>query len=137
MKKLHLKVLTIEKTVYDDFIDEIKIPTLSGEIGVHGNHTPMVSIIKTGEMIIKKDSNEIPLFIQGGVIEVRPGSEAVILADEVEHLKDIKIEEVEIAYTRAKIAMENHTKELDVDFAQLEVTLSRELARLKAAQKWR
>lgn len=136
MNKLHVRILTTEKTVYDDRVDEIIVPTKAGMIGVYATHAPLVTIMKTGEMIVRKDGQDIPFAVSGGILEVRPGSQAIILADDTEHAHEISIEEAEKAYARAEAAMKEKEHELDVDFAAFEVTLAKELNRLKIARKW-
>lgn len=133
---LHVRILTTEKTVYDDHVDEILVPTQSGMIGVFSNHAPLITIIKTGEMIVRKGEERVPFAISGGILEVRPGSQAVVLADDTENAREISIVEAEKAYARAQEVMKEKRDSLDVDFARFERELLRELNRLKTAQKW-
>lgn len=136
MSKLHVRILTTEKTVYDDHVDEILVPTQSGMIGVLANHSPLVTIMKTGEMILRNDGVDMPFAVSGGILEVRPGSQAIILADDTEHAHEISIDEAESAYARAKEAMERKEDTLDIDFAKFEIEMLKELNRLKVARKW-
>ena len=56
--KLSFTVVTPEKIIYEAEIDSATIPTKEGEITVLANHTPLVSLLSSGEMIIKKNKDE-------------------------------------------------------------------------------
>lgn len=143
---ISLKILTPEQIIYSDEVSEVVLPTESGEIGVLPGHAPLVSIIKTGEIRIKKKDNPdtIPLSISSGILEVRPinrekdqNSEVVVLAASSEFASEIDIERAEKAYERAKRAMEEKENISDVDFAKLQAVIDRELNRVNIAKKWR
>ncbi len=51
---MKLNIITPERIVYSDDIDQITIPTMDGEITVLPHHVPLVGILKAGELIIKK-----------------------------------------------------------------------------------
>lgn len=141
-----LKILTPEKTIYQDSVNKIVIPTESGEIGILPNHSPLVSIIKPGEIRIEKDSQTeaIPLSISGGIVEIRPSSiqnninsEVIILAGMSEFANEIDIAKAEEAYNRAQKAMEEADNLSDIDFAKLQSTINKELNRINIAKKYR
>lgn len=144
---ISLKILSPEKIVYEDDVYEVMVPTRSGEIGILPNHSPLVSIIKTGEILIKKiagTSDIISLSISGGTLEVRPSkksegkkSEVIILSSGSELASEIDIARAENAYERAKRAMEEIENLSDVDFAKFQAIMERELNRVKIAKKWK
>lgn len=137
--KIKLKIVTPEKTVYEDEIDQITLPTKSGEITILPNHIPLVSSLKPGEILIKKGSEEIPLATAGGFIEVAENS-LTILADSAERLEEIDEARAEEARRRAEELMKKHGEAKDVeavDYAALSAKLERELARLKVVRKYR
>ena len=137
-KKIQLKIITPEDIVYDSGdIDEISIPTEAGEITVLPNHSPLVSIIKTGEIRLKKSGERLGLAISKGILEVRPDSQIVILADRSEHAHDIDVDRAEDAYGRARDLMMKKEEKTDIDFARFEVLMEKELNRVKVAKRWR
>jgi F-type H+-transporting ATPase subunit epsilon len=81
---LHLRILATDRTVFNDTADEITLTTESGVIGVLGGHSPLVTIIRPGKMSIKKDEKVFTYTISGGVLEVRPGSQVIVLATTIE-----------------------------------------------------
>ena len=66
-KKLNFEIITPEKIVYSDKVDEVVLPTVMGEIGILPNHIPLVSILKPGELRIKKGKEEEFLAVSGGL----------------------------------------------------------------------
>ncbi len=143
---ISLKILTPEKVIYQDDVLKIAVPTESGEITVLPNHSPLVSIVKPGEIRIQKSTNEesIPLAINGGIVEIRPvlagkeiGSEVIILASGSEFASDIDIAKAEESYERAKRAMEEKDNLSDIDFSKFQAVIDRELNKIKIGKKYR
>jgi F-type H+-transporting ATPase subunit epsilon len=142
---LSFKILTAEKSVYQDDVLKVILPTESGEIGIMPNHQPLVSIIKSGEIRIEKeDQSIIPLSISAGIVEIRPSShqlnkktEVIILASRSELASEIDINRAEEAYARAKKAMEDTENLSDVDFARFQALIDKELNRIKIGKKYR
>ncbi|MCX6780134.1 MAG: ATP synthase F1 subunit epsilon [Candidatus Magasanikbacteria bacterium] len=70
MSKINLKIVTPEKVIYENNqVDQITIPTTTGEITVLPNHVPLVSILKSGEMIFKENGQENFFALSGGFLE--------------------------------------------------------------------
>ena len=51
---LKLRVVTPDKVIVDEIVDNLSIPTTSGVITVLDKHIPIVSVIKAGEMIVRR-----------------------------------------------------------------------------------
>lgn len=135
MEKINLKIATPEKVVYKDFVDQITLPTTTGEITVLPNHIPLISVLKPGEIRILKDNEEIPLAVSGGFIEIQ-AEKVVILADTAEKALDIDIERAEAARQRAQEVMKE--KKLDAqDYAGMAAQIEKEMARLKVGKKYK
>ena len=146
-KQLKLKIVTPEKLVLEELVDEVIIPTTEGEIAVLPEHIPIVAGLKSGDVVGIVNGEHIPFAVVGGFVEVKntlsgvqhPTSytEVVILADFAEHVSELSDEAIEKAKTRAselKKQMEN--KEV-IDFEHFETELERALTRVKIADKWR
>lgn len=136
MNKLYFQIITPEKIVYEDEITQVTIPTKQGQITVLSHHIPLISILEPGELIIKKDGQEAPLFVSGGFVEVRKGNKIVILADSAEYAHEIDEERAEQARARA-LALQKEKFTDDVKFMEASASLERALARLKVARKHR
>lgn len=135
MKKINLMIVTPERVVYQNEVDEITASTESGVIGILPEHAPLVSIVKTGEFSVKKDGEILPLAVAGGILEVRSGSRVVVLADYSEFAREIDLKRAEEAYARARELMEKKAEIEDVDFARFQSMIEKELNRVKIASK--
>ena len=138
MSKINLKIVTPEKIIYqNDQVDQVSIPTTTGEITVLPNHIPLVSILQSGEMVFKENGQENFFALSGGFLEVKEHSEVLILADNVEHAHEINIEKAEAAKAKAQAQMSELRNAEDVDFAKLQAVIDREANRLRVGNKYR
>lgn len=132
---MRLNIITPEKIVFSEDVDQVTIPTMDGEITVLPHHIPLVGLLKAGELIIKKGDEIIPLAVSGGMLQVRADG-VTILADTAERVEEIVEERAEEARKAAEKLMEE--KRFDAEeYATIAAKMDRELARLKVARKWR
>lgn len=137
-KGLEIKIVTPDKVIYDSFgVTSITIPTMNGEITVLPDHIPLITPLKTGEVVFKKDGLDLGIAISGGVLEVRGGNQVVLLVERGELAHDIDVARAEDAYERAKLAMKMEMNEADVDFAKFQGLMEKELNRINIGKKWR
>jgi F-type H+-transporting ATPase subunit epsilon len=133
MNKIKLRIVTPERVVLTEEVDQVSIHTSSGQITILPNHIPLGSQIVPGEIMIKKDKEEEWLAISGGMVEVLPG-ETVILADTAERVAEID----EARANEAKKRAEEVIKEKIIDseeYAFMAAKLQKELARLKVVRR--
>lgn len=134
---LKFKIVTPEKTIYENEIYQVTIPTMEGEITVLPNHIPLISVLKAGELRFKDKNGEQQMAVSGGFLEVRGKNEIVILADHAQRVGDIDIDKAEEARARAEEQMANLKNAQDVDYAKLQAIMDRELNKLRVAKKYR
>ena len=131
--KLKFEIITPERVVLKDEVDQITIPTAEGEITILPNHIPLIAVLRPGEIIAKKGKEEIAMSCSGGFIEVT-GDKVLILADTAEKAEELVEEEIEKARERAQKILEE--KHIDAEkYADAAAAMERELARLKVARK--
>ena len=132
---MKLNIITPEKVVFSEDVDQVTIPTMDGEITLLPNHIPLVGLLKAGELIIKKGNEVIPLAVSGGMLQIRADG-VTILADTAERVEEIVEERAEEARKAAEKLMEE--KRFDAEeYATIAAKMERELARLHVARKWR
>ena len=131
---LSFEIITPEKTIYKDEVDEIIVPTTKGEIAILPSHINLLTQVSAGELIIKKGSDTHTIAVTGGFLEVN-NNKISILADYAIRAQDIQIARVEEAKKRAEKAMEEKTSEKDFKIAQGELLKS--LLELKVAGRHR
>lgn len=127
---LAFEIITPEKTVFKDEVDEIVVPTVKGEIAILPNHVNLLTQVSPGELIVKKGENTYPIAITGGFLEVN-NNKISILADYAIRAQDIEVARAEEARKRAEKAMQEKTTDKDFKIAQGELLKS--LLELKVA----
>ena len=132
--KFHLSIITPNKVLLQDEVDEVIIPTTSGDVGILANHAPLLSQISSGELLIKKGDKQESMVINGGFLEMSQNNLS-ILADYAINTKDVDLEKTRKAKERAEKLMKE--KISDVDYAELEKEFARALAELNVAKKYR
>ncbi len=136
---LKLKVVTPDKVLVDEIIDSVSIPTTTGVISVRSKHVPLVSTIKSGEMIVHKAGTGLGYAVFRGLVNVRPHrkglTEVVVLLERSEPVEELDHMRAEEALARAK-AMKDE-KDDDVDFGLFESLIEKELNRVKIARKYK
>jgi len=133
-KKIKFKIVTPEKTVYEDTVDQVTLPTQDGEITVLPNHIPLISVLTSGELVAKKGGEEIAMAVSGGMIEVQK-NEITILADTAERAEEIDIKRAEEAKQRAEKLKDEKIRSDETDYATAAAILEKNLARIKVARK--
>ncbi len=129
---LVLEIITPEKVVYKNEIDEALIPTVNGQIGILPGHIGLVSKIVPGELVVKKGGNQDILAITGGFLEVNK-DKVTILADYAIRAEDIEIAKVQEAQKRAEKLMEE--KLTEEEFRVNEAEMLKAITQLRVASK--
>ena len=81
MAKLKVTIIGKDKIAYEGEAEAVFVPTQTGIIEVLPNHAQLVSALSSGELVLKTGSEDKKFKVSGGVLEVRPESHVVILAD--------------------------------------------------------
>lgn len=134
---IHFKIVTPERVVYENDVLQVSLPTTTGEITILPNHVPLISVVSAGELNIKDAGGEHTIAIAGGAVEVRPGNEVVILADNAERADEIDVARAEEARKRAEEQMQQLKNAEDVDYAKIQALMDRELNRIRIGKKYR
>lgn len=134
MAELRLEIITAERVVYADDVNVVVAPGIEGELGILPHHTPLMTMLKPGELLVRKDKEETYLAISGGFLEVRP-DKVLILADTCERVEEIDIARAKAAKRRAEERLTQPAPGMDL--ARAQVALSRSLIRLKVAERRR
>jgi len=128
---IHLEIVTAERVVLSDDVDQINAPTKDGRVGILPRHAPLLTILDVGELDIIKQGASTPFAISGGFMEVLP-NRVTILADTAERADEIDEARAEEARRRAEEQIAQRKSDHDIALAEAE--LRRALIRLKVAQ---
>ncbi len=132
--KINFKIVTPEKTVLEYTIDQATLPIADGEVTILPNHQSYIGALKAGEVVLKKDKEEINLAVSGGFVEFNNNS-LTVLADTAERAEEIDIKRAEEARKKAEEAMRERTQMDDTEYARVAAEIERSTARLKVAKK--
>ena len=81
MKTFHLDIVTPTGHVFDNIVTFVSARGQEGSLGILGQHTPIVTLLKPGEVLIRQDQQDISYDIGAGVLEVNAEHNVVILTD--------------------------------------------------------
>jgi F-type H+-transporting ATPase subunit epsilon len=129
---IKIDVVTAEKMVYSDQVDMVIAPGSEGELGILPHHTPLMTMLKPGELLLIKGTEEVSLAVSGGFLEIRP-DRVIVLADAAERAEEIDAARAEAARKRAEESLAHITSE--VDRARTEAALLRAITRLHIVEK--
>ncbi len=140
-KQLKLKIVTPERLVLEEMVEQVSVPTTQGEITILPEHIPLVAGLASGDIVGLVGGEHVPMAVVGGFVEVKKNEEGItevaVLADFAEHVGELTEEKIAASQTRAAELREKlHNKE-EVDFEHFEAELERSLTRVKIADKWR
>lgn len=141
MSYIKLQIITPLGVTFEGEVLEVYVPTKSGNITVLPNHIPLISILKSGELLVRKSKDsETSFAVHGGVIEVRRAkhsmSEVIVLTDRSELSSEIDAQRAQVAYDRAKELLQG-THVDNVDFARFESLMDKELNRVHLGKKYK
>lgn len=133
---LHLQIITPEKTVFDDEVEQVSLPTQNGQITILPNHVALVTRITPGELNFKIHQKENLLAAGFGFAEIDSKNVKVLvdLAAPEEELEERKIEEAK------KTAEEELAKKhilSEEEYATAAANLAKALAQLKIKRRHR
>ena len=134
MATVKLEIVTAERQVFSGDVTTIIAEGVDGQMTILPNHAPLMTMLAPGEMVIRKDGDEMYLVISGGFLEVRP-DKVIVLADACERSDEIDLERAAEAKRRAEERLKSLTPEIDQ--ARSEAALRRSLARLRVVEKRR
>ncbi len=128
---IDLQIVTPDKLLVKEQVDEVEIPGTEGYFGVLPGHTPMLASLSVGEMWYRKGQEKTFLSLAYGFVEVLP-DRVTILASLAERAEDIDIARAEEAKRRAEARL---VQAKDIDYERARTALIKSLARLQVASR--
>lgn len=130
-----LDIVTPEKTIFSDQVDNVYLPGSEGEMGILAMHAAMVTPIAPGELRYLKDGEVVELAVGEGFVEVTQ-EKATVLTDLAVNDTEIDEDKVEEAMKRAQDALAGISDDVD-EMAALQVIIAKSEAMLKLKRKSR
>ena len=129
---INLQIVTPDRLIVNEQVDEVEIPGSEGYFGVLPGHTPMLASLAVGELWYRKGSEKFYLSIAFGFVEVLP-DRVTILARLAERAEDIDVERADAARRRAEERLA-HSKS-DIDYERARAALTKSLMRLQVSAR--
>ncbi|MBI2819793.1 MAG: F0F1 ATP synthase subunit epsilon [Acidobacteria bacterium] len=131
-QKLLLRVVTPDRQVVREDVEEIQAPGREGYLGILPGHAPLLSELKPGEMTYRRGKDFQRLAVSGGFLEILP-EQVTVLAETAERPEEIDIARAQSAKERAELRLKSPDPEVDLNRAA--VALQRALIRIQVASR--
>ena len=134
--KLQLSIVTPERLVLDEDVDQVNVPGVEGDLGILYDHAPLLTTMRPGrfsyELSGEKGREAIHMIVSGGYLEVTD-NRVIVLAEAVEFLDEIDKERAKASLMKAEEALSN-TDLSDDEFIETQNRLFRAIARLEPTE---
>ncbi|MDD7339189.1 MAG: F0F1 ATP synthase subunit epsilon [Eubacteriales bacterium] len=130
MNRLYLKVVTPDKLFFEGDIDMLVARTIEGDVGILLNHSPLVTILDIGRLVIKDGDERKIAACAGGYIDVR-NNNITVVSDACEWEEEIDINRAERAKERASKRLEDK----GTDTFKAELALKKAINRINVGNK--
>ena len=131
---IELTVVTPERALVHEKVDELEIPGAAGYFGVLPGHAPLFSELKVGELGYRQGDRWFFLSVAWGFVEVQ-SDQVRILAETGERAHEIDVERATRAKQRAEQRIAKGGE--DIDYRRALVALERALIRIQVAGRRR
>ena len=131
---LQLHIVSADRSLVNETVDEVEIPGSDGYFGVLPGHTPLLAVLQVGELWYRQGQEKHYLSIALGFAEVLP-DRVTILAQIAEKADEIDPARAEAAKKRAEERLARATVDMDAERAR--ISLLKSLIRLQVATRAR
>ena len=131
---LQLHIVSADRSLVNETVDEVEIPGANGYFGVLPGHTAMLAVLGAGELWYRQGSAIHYMAIAFGFAEVQP-DRVTILAEIAEKADEIDVARAEAAKRRAEERLSRPTT--DMDFERARIAMLKALVRLQVASRAR
>jgi F-type H+-transporting ATPase subunit epsilon len=115
---LTLEIVTPERAIVREEVEEVEIPGADGYFGVLPGHTPLLASLQVGVLWYRKGQEKFYLALAFGFAEVLP-DRVTILAQIAERAEEIDVTRAQGARTRAEQRLSKSTVDVDAERARL------------------
>ena len=132
--KITLEIVTPDRALVSEAVDEVQLPGSEGYFGVRPGHTPLLATLQVGELWYRIGQEKHYLAVAFGFAEVLP-DRVTVLAQIAERPEDIDVPRAEAAKKRAEERIAR--PQADDDFERARVAMMKSLIRLQVATRAR
>jgi len=130
--KIQLHIVSADRMLVNEAVDEVEIPGAEGYFGVLPGHTPVLALLGAGELWYRQGTEKHYLSMAFGFAEVQP-DQVTILAQIAELATEIDLARAEAAKKRAEERLARPTVDMDAERAR--ISLLKSLVRIQVATR--
>lgn len=130
---LSVKVITPDKTVWDDQVEEAILPSTTGQLGILSGHAPLLTALEIGVLRVRPGKEWKAIALMGGFAEVE-NNEIKILVNGAELGDNIDLDAARSEYQAAQSRLDQvGTSDDRQDKIQAESSMKKARARFQAS----
>ena len=126
---LNVRVITPDKVVWDATVDELILPSSTGQIGILTDHAPLLTALDIGVMRLKSNDNWTSIVIMEGFAEVEE-NKVTILCNGAEEGSSIDLKTAQAELEKVTLLVDEATTKKEKIEATIELRKAK--ARLQA-----
>src|SRR2546422_2288243 len=122
--KIQLQIVSADRALVNETVDEVEIPGADGYFGVLPGHTPLLALLGAGELWYRQGQDRTFFAIAFGFAEVQP-DRVTILAQIAEKAEEIDVERAEAAKKRAEERLAHADTDMDAERGRISLKIGR------------
>ena len=126
---LNVRVITPDKVVWDAMVEELILPSSTGQIGILTNHAPLLTALDIGVMRLKSDAGWTSIVLMEGFAEVED-NKVTILCNGAEEGNSIDLKVAQDELEKVTLLVDEATTKKEKIEATIELRKAK--ARLQA-----
>ncbi len=134
MDKVELRIVTPERLVFSESVDEVVLPGEDGYLGVRPGHAPLLARLQIGEVSFTVGGKQRFMAVSGGYAEILR-ERVSVLAETAEPAEDIDLERAQRAQQSAQQLLDGNASDHELRLAN--VKLRRAVNRISTASRVR
>ncbi|MGL5032786.1 MAG: ATP synthase F1 subunit epsilon [Microcystaceae cyanobacterium] len=107
---LTVRVITPDKVVWDAEVQEVILPSTTGQLGILSNHAPLLTALEVGVMRVRPGKDWKNIAVMGGFAEIE-NNEVKVLVNSAEVGDNIDQEAARSEYSAALSRLDEATRQ--------------------------
>lgn len=126
---IHVDIVSAEVEIFSGLAEMVIIPAWNGEVGILPRHTPFLSNLRAGTVMLRMEGGrEECFYVSGGILEVQPHM-VTVLADTALRAHDIdEAAAIHAKQHAEKLLSDKHTS---FEYAKAQTELAETVAQLQ------
>jgi len=105
---LNVRVITPDRIVWDEAVDELILPSSTGQLGILSDHAPLLTALDIGVMRLKTSNDWTSFVLMEGFAEVE-NNLVTVLCNGAEEGKNIKLSDAQAELEKLTSAVDDAT----------------------------